>query len=447
MTLSAGKLTFIVVITVIGLGTAYYYHIPLVVGFIAGLVALIIFTKHSGFSVQFISQSMGKGIAHTKEVIWILLLVGLLIPALMASGTIPFLIDTGLQYVDPSYYLTISFVFAAVISMILGTSMGTLSSVGIPLMGAGALLQIPMPLLAAAIVCGVFVGDRTSPFSSANQLVAASTGTTVRKQFRYLAPTTIIAFGASLLYFAWQDGTGIWHDSGRLLQHQTYEHYFQYSGWLWVPVGILLIAMLLRFKTKYCFLVSIASSLIIGSILQGVTFQSWMNFLWNGFSMLEVPTLHSNGLYSMFDLIALIVMTGAFNGILEETKFIQPYMIQLVGQSSLMGVATIRTVIFGLALALISCTQTLPIMMTGRNILPVWTTRFRNEQLSRVVADAPLVIAALVPWNLLAILSSTIVGVPVEQYMQYAIFLWILPVLTVLVSFVLDYISKKEVAA
>jgi Na+:H+ antiporter, NhaC family len=331
--------------------------------------------------------------------------------------------------------------------MILGTSMGTLSSVGIPLMGAGALLQIPMPLLAASVVCGVFVGDRTSPFSSANQLVAASTGTTVRKQFRYLAPTTIIALGASLLYFAWKDRTGIWHDNGRLLQNQTYEHYFQYSSWLWVPLGILLIAMLLRFKTKYCFLVSIASCLIIGSILQGVTFQSWMNFLWNGFSMLEVPTLHSNGLYSMFDLIALIVMTGAFNGILEETKFIQPYMIQIVGQSSLMGVATIRTVFFGLALALFSCTQTLPIMMTGRNILPVWTTRFRNEQLSRVVADAPLVIAALVPWNLLAILSSTIVGVPVEQYMQYAIFLWILPVLTVLVSFIFDYISKKEVAS
>jgi Na+:H+ antiporter, NhaC family len=447
MALTSGKLTFIVFLTVLGLGTAYFFHIPLVIGFMAGLAVLIYFTKQSGFSVRFIKQSMVKGISHTKEVVWILLLVGLLIPALTASGTIPFLIDTGLQYMDPAYYLTVSFVFAAIISMILGTSMGTLSSVGIPLMGAGALLQIPMPLLAASVICGVFVGDRTSPFSSANQLVAASTGTTVRKQFRFLAPTTIMALLATLLYFIWQDQVGIWHTNGKLLEHQTYEHFFQYSRWLWVPIGILLMAMLLRFKTKYCFLLSIASSLVIGTILQGITFQAWMDYLWNGFSMVELPTLQSKGLFSMFDLIALIVMTGAFNGILEETKFIQPYLIQLFGQSSLMGAATIKTVLFGFALTLLSCTQTLPIMMTGRNILPVWSTRFRNEHLSRVVADAPLVIAALVPWNLIAILCGTIVGVPVEQYIQYAIFLWILPILTILVSFLLDYIWKKEVAA
>jgi Na+:H+ antiporter, NhaC family len=444
MTLTSGRLVFIILLTVFGLGLAYFLHFPLVIGFIAGLVALIYYTKQSGFSVLFILQSMGKGMVHTKEVVWILLLVGLLIPALTASGTIPYLIDTGLQYMDPAYYLTISFVFAAVISMILGTSMGTLSSVGIPLMGAGALLQIPLPLLAASVVCGVFVGDRTSPFSSANQLVAASTGTTVRKQLRYLAPTTGMALAASLLYFAWQDQIGAWHSNGKLLEHQTYEAFFQYSAWLWVPIGILLVTMLLRIKTKYCFLLSIASSLALGTILQGISVYTWMDFLWNGFSKSELPSLHCNGLFNMFELIALIVMTGAFNGILEETKFIQPYMITLFGRSSLMGVATLRTVLFGLALALLSCTQTLPIMMTGRNILPVWSQRFRNEHLSRVVADAPLVLAALVPWNLIAILCGTIIGVPVEQYERYAVFLWILPLLTLITSFILDYIPKEE---
>ncbi|MEX2462328.1 MAG: Na+/H+ antiporter NhaC family protein [Paenibacillaceae bacterium] len=447
MTLTPGKLGFIIILTVFGLGIAYFLKIPLVIGFFAGLAALIYFTKRSGFTMLYIRHSMWKGISHTKEVLWILLLVGLLIPALTACGTIPYLIDTGLAYMNPAYYLTIAFIFTAVVSMILGTSMGTLSSVGIPLMGAGALLQVSSPLLAAAIVSGVFVGDRTSPFSSANQLVAASTGTTVRKQFRYLAPTTVMALIASLLFFSWQDRSGSWHLTKKLLEHQTYALFFQYSFWLWAPIGILLVAMLLRLKTKYCFLLSIASSLLIGSILQDISFRAWMDFLWNGFSMVGLSTLHSKGLFSMLDLIALIMMTGAFNGILEETKFIQPYMLRLFGKSPLMGVATLRTVLFGLALALLSCTQTLPIMMSGRNILPVWSTRFRNEHLARVVADAPLVLAALVPWNMIAILCGTIVGVPVEQYMRYAIFLWILPLLTLSVSFSLDYLLKKEVKA
>jgi NhaC family Na+:H+ antiporter len=77
-----------------------------------------------------------------------------------------------------------------------------------------------------------------------------------------------------------------------------------------------------------------------------------------------------------------------------------------------MGTATLRTGLFGLALVFLSRSQTLPIMMTGRNIMPVWCMRFRNEHLSRVVGDMPMVLAALVPWNLLAILCGAIIGVP-----------------------------------
>jgi NhaC family Na+:H+ antiporter len=59
------------------------------------------------------------------------------------------------------------------------------------------------------------------------------------------------------------------------------------------------------------------------------------------------------------------------------------------------------------------------------------------------VADAPLIFAALVPWNLLAILNATILGVPAESYLLFAVFLWSLPIYTVILSFVLDGKTKK----
>jgi NhaC family Na+:H+ antiporter len=445
MILSPTKLILVIALTVMGLGLAYLFHIPLVLGFIIGLGLLYFFMRRTGIKDRILLMSMRLGIFHTKEVVWILMLVGLLIPAWTACGTTPYLIDTGLEFIAPAYFLTISFIFAAVVSLILGTSTGTLSSVGIPLIGAGALLQVPLPVLAGAIISGVFVGERMSPFSSANQLVAASTGTTVLKQLPYLLPSTGSAFFASLVFFIWQDRGGIWHKSnGQMISHQSYAVYFHYSPWLMLPVVLLLGAMVLRVKTRYCFLLSIASSIMFGAITQEISLNSWMIYLWHGFSSALLPALHSNGLFSMLDLIALIVTAGAFNGILEETQVIKPYIVSLFGQSSSMGTATLRTVLFGFALVLLSCSQTLPIMMTGRNLLPVWRMRFRIEHLSRVVGDSPMVMAALVPWNLLAILCGAIIGVPPEQYAPYAVFLWILPLLTLSGSYVIDVIRTKE---
>jgi NhaC family Na+:H+ antiporter len=438
-------LSITILTTVLGLGAAYLFRIPLAIGFVFGLGVLIAITLWQGVPVRTLVHSMITGMLHTKEVMYILLLVGLLIPAWTASGTIPYLIDTGLGLLDPAYFVSFSFVFAAGISMILGTSTGTLSAVGIPLIGMAALLHIPLPLVAGALVSGAFVGDRTSPFSSANQLVASSTGMTVKGQFRYLLPTTLLAFVTALAFFVIEDLRGDWKGAVSLgsgsngsLISVVYASQFHYSLWLWLPVAVLLGTILLRFKTRYGFFISIGISIVLGTLIQGVDALQWLHHLWSGYSAEQLPSLHSKGVSSMIGLIILIALAGAYNGILEETRVMQPYMISLFGSSSSQGTATVRTGLFGLALALLACTQTLPIMMTGRNLLPLWERKFPKGHLSRVVADAPLIFSAMVPWNLLAILCATIVEVPVERYVLFAVFLWTLPLYTVIVSYVVD---------
>jgi NhaC family Na+:H+ antiporter len=380
---------------------------------------------------------MWTGIKHTKEVMWILALVGLTIPTWTASGTIPYMIDMGLSFINPSFYLTLSFVLAAVISMLLGTSTGTLSSVGIPLIGLGALLNIPLPMVAGALVSGAFVGDRTSPFSSANQLVAASTGVTVNRQFRALLPTTMGAIGAALCFFMFTDMHGGWHQSGTASFTPQFRSGFVYSGWLLLPIIVLLGSILIRMKTKYGFLLSITTAIVLGIVFQQVSLHDWLRHIWYGFHSSAFASLQTKGLSNVVDLIILIGLAGAYNGILEHFRILQPYMQKLLGASSnSLFSATIRTSLLGLGLGLVACTQTLPIMMTGRSLLPFWEERFPRTQLARVVADSSLILAAMVPWNMLAIICGTIVGVPVEQYLLYAPFLWALPLCTLIWSFI-----------
>ncbi|MEH7086403.1 sodium:proton antiporter, partial [Neobacillus drentensis] len=48
------------------------------------------------------------------------------------------------------------------------------------------------------------------------------------------------------------------------------------------------------------------------------------------------------------------------------------------------------------------------------------------------------------PWSVLAIMCSTIVGIPIMAYLPFALFLWILPILTILVSLVKQARKSKE---
>lgn len=427
-------LVLIVIITIIGLGAAYGFGFPLFAGFSFGLAALVTAAlRRRLVGPRQLLRIMADGVGHTKEVMWILLLVGLLIPAWTASGAIAFLVDTGLKWLHPEWIVSLGFVFSSVISLTLGTSTGTLSAVGIPLMGVALMLGVPLPVMAGALVSGAFVGDRTSPFSSAHQLVASSTGVPERSLFRILLPTTAMAYGAALICFVTADWLGDWGaglDAAPVVG--TVGSGLAMSPWLAVPAVLLLISIVLRIRTKYAFLLGIASSLVIGGWLQGGTVTEWLGWLWGGYEAAGASGVSQvKGVAGMVDLVLLIALAGAYNGIMEETGMIRPLVRRLLGERASLTGATVRTGLFGLGLGFVSCTQTLPIMMTGRNLLDEWTARFRREHLARVTADTSLLLAALVPWNMLAILCGTILGVSVEQYVPYALFVWLPPLLTV----------------
>ncbi|MEB3100591.1 Na+/H+ antiporter NhaC family protein [Ferviditalea candida] len=417
-----------------GLALAYIFDFSLAAGFSAGLLMLVYFAWKQGARLAQIRQYMASGAGQTKEVIWILILVGLIIPAWTASGTITYMVKTGLCLMDPTYFLVYSFVFSAIVSMILGTSTGTLSALGIPLIGMAAYLHIPLPMAAGALVSGAFVGDRTSPFSSARQLTASSTGVPMRRQGHAILPTTLAALTVSVLFYLTLDLNGNWGISADTLNLGADAAFFRTSPILLIPPALLLLAMLIRLKTRTAFFIAIGAALIIGTILQGVAPAQWARDLWYGFERPGLAALHGKGVSDMLDLILLIAMAGAFSGLLEYTGTTQPYARRMIGHSPSLAASTWRVALFGLGIALVSCTQTLPIMMSGRTLLPVWSERFPKEQLARVVADTGLVFAAMIPWNMLAVLCSTILNVPTEQYVPYAAFLWSMPVLTFALS-------------
>jgi Na+:H+ antiporter, NhaC family len=400
-----------------------------VIGFLPGYLVLVGLAWGKGVSYKKIFEISKNGVKRTSGVIWILFLVGFLLPSWYLAGTIDQMVSVSLHIITPEHFFTLSFVVAIIFSMILGTSVGTLSSIGIPIMGSAIALQIPVEIVAGALISGAFVGDRTSPFSSAHQLLAQTVEISVKHQFRAMGITSILAILSGIIFYNFLDS--------RLLNeiHSDSNSLTNLSLWKFIPPIILILMVMLRIKVLYAFLFSIATACLL-SISDGVGIIKLLLSLWYGITGL------GGGLKNMYLLLLFLGIAGAYNGLLEELKVIQMILDHWLQTSYTILSDTLKIMLATLGITLIAANQTLPIILTGRSFLQHWSSKYSKEELARVMADSTMIFPGIVPWSVLTIMCSTITGVSVFEYFIYAIFLWSLPIYTICLSVFKMYRQK-----
>jgi Na+:H+ antiporter, NhaC family len=409
-------------VTLIGVLLAVSFHQPLVIGFLPGYLILVGLAWGKGVPFKKIFMISKNGVKRTSGVIWILFLVGFLLPSWHLAGTIDQMVSVALHIITPQHFFTLSFVVAITFSMILGTSVGTLSSIGIPIMGTAIALHIPMEIVAGALISGAFVGDRTSPFSSAHQLLAQTVEITVKQQFRAMGVTGLLAILSGIFFYSFLDN--------RLLNeihNQVSVNELNLSFWKFIPPVILIIMVIMRIKVLYAFLFSIAFACLL-AFWNGIGLIKLILSLWYGITGL------GGGLKNMYLLLLFLSLAGAYNGLLEELKVIQSILDRWLQTSYTILSDTLKIMLATLGITLIAANQTLPIILTGRSFLEYWSSKYSKEELARVMADSTMLFPGIVPWSVLTIMCSAITGVSIFDYFYYAIFLWILPIFTICLS-------------
>ena len=90
--------------------------------------------------------------------------------------------------------------------------------------------------------------------------------------------------------------------------------------------------------------------------------------------------------------------------------------------------------------------QYLSILLTGQAFAPQYEkVGLAGKNLSRVMEDAGTVVNPLVPWSVCGIFISGVLGVSVLEYLPFAFFCLLSPVLTVLFGYMgktLTYTNK-----
>ena len=137
-------------------------------GAIGGIICMI-----WGFKWEDIESKFAEGIKSTAMPIVLLIVIGMMVASWILSGTIPTMTYYGMKLLAPGQFLFLSCILCSVMSVCTGTSWGTVSTLGVALLGVAMGLGIPIEMTAGAIVVGSFFGDKMSPLSDSTVLAAS----------------------------------------------------------------------------------------------------------------------------------------------------------------------------------------------------------------------------------------------------------------------------------
>ncbi|HEY9038665.1 MAG TPA: Na+/H+ antiporter NhaC [Roseovarius sp.] len=441
-----------VVLTLMLLALQLFYfsdftpQIPLAIGLaITGVLGIYLGHDWSGLE---------EGVFHVITVslpsVSVLIVVGMIIGVWIASGTVPTLIYYGLIILSPQIFLAAAMVMCAIVSLSLGTSWGTVGTVGLALMGIGAGFDVPMYWTAGAVVSGAFFGDKISPLSDTTNLAPAVTGQDLFAHIRNMMPTTVPAMLIALAIYVWAGFSLMDSADGAAFERidaitSALQANFAISPWLLVP-ALLVVALAVMQQPP---IPSLFAGVLIGGLVaiiaQGVTLHEVFQFANSGYKIetgvSEIDgLLNRGGIQSMMWTISLILIALGFGGVLERTGCLQTIIAAIL--TKVHSFAGVQTAAIGTSVAtnLVAGDPYLSIALPGRMYSPVYRGMgYSTLNLSRATEEGGTLMSPLIPWNAGGAFVITALGLGISSgnlenllYIPLAFACWITPVIGII---------------
>ncbi len=168
---------------------------------LSAVVAAFIGVFHLKIEYKTLETVVLKSISVSMQAMLILFVVGSLIGVWIMSGIVPLLIYYGLQIIHPSIFLFVACVVCAIVSLCTGSSWSTSGTIGVALIAIGNTLDIPLGMVAGAVISGAYFGNKMSPLSDTTNLAPAMVSTDVFTHIRHMVYTSGPAIVLALLGF------------------------------------------------------------------------------------------------------------------------------------------------------------------------------------------------------------------------------------------------------
>lgn len=430
-------------------------HVPLIIG---TCVAALVAWKY-GYKWKEIEQMMFKGIRLALPAVVIIMLVGLTIGAWIGGGIIATMIFYGLKIINPAFFLVTITIICAVVALVIGTSWGTMGTVGVAGMGIGLSMGIPAPMIAGAVISGAYFGDKMSPLSDTTNLAAGLTHTDLFEHIKNMFYTTVPGLVIALIVYAFL--------GRRFAQSETntadidqiiavLQEHFVISPFLLLVPLVVIVLVVRKVPAVPALVIGILLGYLSQLFVQGGSASFAMEVLQSGYvidsgNAMVDELFNRGGLDSMMYTVSMTIVAMTFGGILEYSGILQTVMNQLLKVIRSTG-SLIASTIGASFLTNATCSeQYISIVVPSRMFAKTYQEKgLHSKNLSRALEDGGTLTSVFVPWNTCGVFIFGTLGVHAFAYAPYAILNFTVPIISLIFAFTgltIAKLSKEEISS
>lgn len=441
---------FLLITLLLMIGTSIIgFEIPAHVALLIGIGYLLLFAVYKKFTWNFIHDALIDGVSSGIIPMLIFILIGALISVWIAAGTIPTIMVLGFSFLSVKFFVPTVFVVCGIVGGAVGSSFTTISTIGIAFLGMGSLIGVDPALTTGAIVSGAFLGNSISPLSDTVNLAAAISEVDLfdhlKNTYKTAIPAAFLSFGYFLVMGLQYDGaldSSSIHDIVNTLNTN-----FTISFVELIPLAILFVCAWKKIPAIPTLLLSICTSLML-MFFTSVHFSliETADMIQSGFvsqsGNSQVDALLSRGgIQSMMWSVSLIILALALGGLLVKMEIIDCLLQHFESLINSRQKLIFITMMSSIGVNVLIGEQYLSIILPGKSFI----NKFKEKKvplslLSRGLNDAGSVVNPLIPWGVSGVFISGTLGIATINYLPYAVFCYILPLL----SFLVTTISKKK---
>ena len=390
---------------------------------IVGYIIFITYGLIKGYDLKVLVKKSFEGVLTVKNILLVFILIGMITALWRASGTIAFIVYMGSKLISPSIVILLTFLLCSILSLLIGTSLGTAATMGVICVSIGKAMGINPYYLGGAVLSGIYFGDRCSPMSTSALLVTELTKTDLYKNIKLMFKTSIIPFIASCLFYLFL-GLRTSVPAVSIDATEIFKENYNLNIVVIVPAILIIILSLFKVNVKKTMLVSIVISFILAMFFQKESVTSLINYCIYGFHHSNEKLnlmMKGGGILSMLKVGLIVAISSSYSGIFKETKmliFIKEYLKKFSKKTSNYLVIFLSSIISGA----IACNQSLGIILSYE-----LCEELENKQNMAIILENTIVLlAALIPWNTAMVVPLKAIDIGLMSGL-FAFYLYFLP--------------------
>lgn len=418
-----------------------------------GIVWVVINSAVLGASLPDIREAMRIGMDRAMPAMFIFLMIGVVIATFILSGTVGTLIYYGLKFMHPAIFLPAGLVLCSLMSLAVGTSWGTVGTGGIVLIGIGAAMGIPLPVVAGMIVSGASFGDKMSPVSDTTNLAALSAETDLYSHIKSMAYTTVPAYLITLVVFSW---IGLQFADQPLPQAELdallggLQAAFTINIWMLLPLLVLLILSFKGVVAEAGMLISALVAAVLAVLFQDNSVASVINSFYDG-AKIETgnakldPLLNRGGITDMAWTFTLSFVAIGLGAILEKMGFLAVLMEWMLHKVKRAASVVTCAITGTFASNMLLGESYISLILSGQMFKEKFDEAGVDRKvLSRSLEEGGTLLTALIPWTTTGAFYAATLGVDTLVYAQWSLLNWINPLLGIVFAWLGIALFKRS---